>query len=60
MKLENPNQYPLNVNGFDYTHQAWVVNGLYESCGHDQTKVSCHCFGRIHAGERFAPDAEIH
>jgi len=22
------------VNGFDYVAQAWVVNGMYQPCGH--------------------------
>jgi len=38
-------------NGFDYTRQAWVVDGLYVRCGHPET-MRCGCFGRQHAGEQ--------
>jgi hypothetical protein len=38
-------------NGFDYTRQAWVVDGLYVACGHPET-MRCGCFGRGHAGEQ--------
>lgn len=24
------------LNGFDYTNQAWVINGIYQDCGHPQ------------------------
>lgn len=33
---------------FDYTNQAWVVNGVYVGCSH---KFACQCFGKLHAGE---------
>ena len=45
--------------GFDYENQAWVVDGRYVSCGHPET-MDCGCFGRIHAGEAPAVNAEIH
>jgi hypothetical protein len=47
------------VIGFDYENQAWVVDGRYVSCGHPET-MDCGCFGRIHAGESPAANAEIH
>ena len=52
-------QYPSDVSGFDYTHQAWVVDGKYVACGHLQT-TPCECYGRLHEGESPARDAEIH
>lgn len=41
---------PLATIGitYDYRNQAWVVNGLYEDCGHP---FECGCYGRIHSGE---------
>jgi hypothetical protein len=41
---------------FDYTHQAWVVDGRYVTCGHPPT-MACGCYGRAHAGEA-APEQE--
>ena len=35
---------------YDYTHQAWVVNGKYQDCGHPES-MNCDCYGRAHAGE---------
>ena len=43
---------------FDYTNQAWVVNGLYERCGHAES-VACGCFGRAHAGNAADLDGGI-
>lgn len=34
---------------FDYTNQAWVVNGTYQTCGH--LSATCGCYGKLHAGE---------
>ena len=45
--------------GFDYENQAWVVDGRYVNCGHHET-INCGCYGRIHAGEAPAANAEIH
>lgn len=42
-------------NGFDYTRQAWVANGVYVRCGHPET-MRCGCFGRQHEGE---PSLEV-
>ena len=39
---------------FDYTHQAWVVDGKYQRCGH-RDFMDCGCYGRIHAGESADP-----
>lgn len=46
-------------NGYDYTNQAWVVDGVYVACGHAPT-LHCSCYGKLHAGEKPAEDAEIH
>ena len=39
------------VKYYDYDNQAWVADGLYVRCGHDQSMV-CNCFGRLHEGEK--------
>ena len=46
------NEYRDNrlFNGYDYTNQAWVLNGVYVTCGHPPDMV-CGCYGRDHAGE---------
>jgi len=44
---------------YDYEHQAWVVNGRYEACGHP-AEMDCRCYGRVHAGECAIPEPEIH
>ena len=50
---------------FDYTNQAWTVDGLYVDCGHPEAGTvmgvgspapgeafrGCECYGRAHAGE---------
>jgi hypothetical protein len=41
------------LNGFDYTHQAWVIDGRYVACGHPGP---CTCFGKQHTGEVSLPD----
>ena len=38
------------VNGYDYTNQAWVMDGRYQDCGHAET-FNCSCFGRKHKGQ---------
>jgi hypothetical protein len=35
---------------FDYTHQAWTLNGRYVRCGHPKG-MECGCYGRVHEGE---------
>ena len=37
------------MNGYDYNHQTWVVNGKYQKCGH--RPMSCCCYGMLHHGE---------
>lgn len=49
---------PTN-NGYDYVHQAWVRDGRYVRCGHPAS-MNCTCYGRLHAGEPVAADAEVH
>ena len=56
---------------FDYTNQAWVVNGRYERCGHQTCKIdtgpifmsneekSRYCYGTQHVGERPLPGVSI-
>lgn len=36
---------------FDYDHQVWVKDGVYQDCAHPLPMI-CHCYGRLHAGER--------
>ena len=58
---------------FDYTNQAWVVNGRYERCGHTDCKIDArgqpamsdqqkrrNCFGTNHVGERPLPNVSLH
>ncbi len=40
----------LLFNGYDYTRQAWVKDGLYVRCGHPES-MPCGCFGREHVGQ---------
>ena len=44
---------------YDYTNQAWIINGRYIRCGH-QESVDCQCYGKIHEGEEVALNANIH
>ncbi|MGB6499419.1 MAG: hypothetical protein WBF09_20650 [Candidatus Acidiferrum sp.] len=37
-------------NGYDYTRQAWVKDGVYLRCGHPES-MQCGCYGREHAGQ---------
>ena len=37
-------------NGFDYTRQAWAVNGVWRRCGHPEN-MNCRCCGKVHEGE---------
>lgn len=43
-----PNNEPNKSYGYDYTNQAWVIDGLYVDCGHDHNKPcpGGNCFGR--------------
>lgn len=54
---------------FDYTNQAWVINGRYVRCGHqhchphpstETQQFTTTCYGTIHEGERPHPNAELH
>ena len=38
------------VNGYDYINQAWVMDGIYQDCGHAENFI-CSCFGRKHKGQ---------
>jgi hypothetical protein len=53
-----PDAPDTSINGYDYTHQAWVVDGRYEDCSH--VDESCGCYGRAHKGQPVAPDADVH
>ncbi|MDD5007298.1 MAG: hypothetical protein PHC68_02710 [Syntrophorhabdaceae bacterium] len=44
------------INGFDYKHQAWVLNGVYVRCGHPEN-MDCRCYGKDHVGEK--PEASL-
>ena len=37
------------MTGYDYDRQAWVINGVYVTCGHPD---ACSCYGKAHAGEK--------
>ena len=36
------------LDGYDYTNQAWYMNGVYVTCGHPA--YSFACFACSHAG----------
>ena len=38
------------ISGYDYTNQAWVIDGKYIRCGHPDS-MDCGCYGREHEGE---------
>lgn len=46
-------------SAFDYTNQAWVVDGAYIRCGHPE-EMDCKCFGKLHVGEPAQEGAEIY
>lgn len=35
---------------YDYTNQAWVIDGKYANCAHPAA-MKCDCFGRINEGK---------
>ena len=40
---------------YDYDNQAWIVDGVYQDCGHPEsmaTECARLCYGRKHKGER--------
>jgi len=43
---------------FDYERQAWVKNGVYVRCGH-QDSMDCHCYGLVHEGEEASEETRI-
>ena len=53
--------YPPHLSGikYDYTNQAWLIDGHYEPCSHPES-MNCGCFGKLHAGEPAQPGASIH
>ena len=55
---------------YDYTHQAWVVDGKYIGCAHIHAMrpclgptcnglPCCDCYGTLHIGEPVDPNAEV-
>ena len=60
-RLTDPLAHPiLEGSRYDYRNQAWLVNGVYQDCGHPEA-VDCQCFGRIHEGEVCDPaNHDIH
>lgn len=48
---------PFDQPTFDYDKQAWIQNGVYLRCGH-QDSMQCDCYGRLHAGEPAQPIGE--
>jgi hypothetical protein len=42
---------------YDYTNQAWIVNGKYDECANDDCTT---CFGCQHYGDAPDPNASIH
>ena len=61
--------HPKVTNGYDYTNQAWILDGVYVRCGHPEVGdvlpegtvwTGCSCYGLEHEGEPPAVDASIH
>lgn len=44
---------------YDYTNQAWLVDGLYVPCAHPAA-MNCKCYGKLHAGQPVDVNAEVH
>lgn len=42
---------------YDYTNQAWVVNGRYIACGH--ARIDCGCWSRKHEGQAVLNGVEL-
>lgn len=49
-----------NVTQYDYTNQAWVVDGLYQECELWNMNDECLCFGHLHAGEPVRDGVDLH
>jgi hypothetical protein len=47
------------MNQYDYTNQAWLVDGRYVACNHPEA-MQCLCYGKLNAGKLAAQDADIH
>ncbi len=41
---------PVTGSHFDYTNQAWTIDGKYVRCGHPE-HMGCQCYGKLHEGE---------
>jgi hypothetical protein len=54
-----PVEEPDTMNQYDYTNQAWLVNGRYVACNHPEA-MQCLCYGKLNAGKPAAKDADIH
>ena len=61
--------HPKVESGYDYTNQAWIMDGVYVRCGHPelgerlpdgQVWMGCQCWGRLHEGEPPVVGASIH
>jgi hypothetical protein len=39
------------ITQFDYTNQAWLIDGIYQDCGH-KADTTCGCFGRRNKGKK--------
>jgi hypothetical protein len=41
---------------FDYDNQAWIIDGIYQSCAHPESmcgpQANDPCWQRQHAGEK--------
>ena len=40
------------LNGFDYEKQAWVVDGIYQDCGHLRSMGEDCCHAHQIAGQK--------
>ena len=43
---------------YDYTNQAWVINGRYVPCGH--VRIDCGCWSRMYEGCKVLEGVELH
>jgi hypothetical protein len=55
MSLHNAKAIQREIQ-FDYDHQAWIINGIYQNCAHPNRMCGPDaldpCWQRLHAGER--------
>ena len=47
----------MAATGYDFTNQAWVRKGIYQSCAHPES-MNCQCYGKLHAGEPCSLNAD--